>query len=515
MKSPSKNSSNKAETDKSTKQTEEVAEKPKSKDDSKSSSSKKESTSKESKSQSSKSTKDSSAKTTESKGASTKSSSKGAKDSSKKEVKKSDKENKDNKTKDKEVVEKEKEKEKEKPKSSSKPKPKPKPKQQENQKQQSQKQQQKPKQQLKGRQKGKVGRSPSRSRSRSPPFRRFNARRPAVPIRPPVHPRSRFDRFQEIRKREEYERIQHERIQIRREKERIRLERLKLEHEKLEILHFEREKIAKEREELARKRQHLEMERKRAEFQAVKRPIIDRDEHGHGHGRSPDNFHPTAHHGSRRGGEESHSGSHHARPVVESSRYFPACVRIRCPHSYAWRFSFHFHAPSKRFEARESRNASKRGKFTDSVDYAERRSVDNRRHNSSSSHDRDDRKEFRRDTREHNRFEDSRREHRFTEKDTTNGIIDSRMFGSSESRNWSAPVAAGGGNQWTSSTDRWSSTFDSSHAQNTISPSMIASSVSDLFPTANYSGLPITGLSTSSSSYMHQNRRFWVLCEAR
>lgn len=292
-----------------------------------------------------------------------------------------------------------------------------------------------------------------------------------------MHPRGRFDRFQENRKREEYERIQHERLEIRRAKELIRQERIKLEKEKLELLHFERQKIEKEREELARKRQHLEMERKRAEFQAVKRPMIE------GHGRSPDNFHSSSHHGSRRG-DESHSS--HARPVVESSR----------------------------FEPRESRNSSKRGKFADSsADYTERRSVDNRRHNSStSSHDRDDRKEFRRDTREHNRFEDSRRDHgRYADKDTSNGIsIDSRMFASSDSRNWSAPVAAGSGNQWASSTDRWSSTFDSTHAQSTISPSLITSgsvSVSDLFPNTNYSGLPLTGLS-NSGSYLHQNRRF-------
>lgn len=147
-------------------------------------------------------------------------------------------------------------------------------------------------------------------------------------MRPPIHQRGRFDRFQENRKREEFDRIKHERIQIQREKERIRQERQKLEHEKLQMLHFEREKIAKEREELARKRQHLEMERKRAEFQAVKRPMID------GHGRSPDNFHPVAHHGNRRGGDESHSGTHHVRPVVESSRYFPACERICSPSSY-------------------------------------------------------------------------------------------------------------------------------------------------------------------------------------
>ncbi len=90
------------------------------------------------------------------------------------------------------------------------------------------------------------------------------------------------------------------------------------------MLHFERQKIEKEREELARKRQHLEMERKRAEFQAVKRPMIE------GHGRSPDNFHSSSHHGSRRG-DESHSS--HARPVVESSRYYDLHASIPLLHT--------------------------------------------------------------------------------------------------------------------------------------------------------------------------------------
>lgn len=183
---------------------------------------------------------------------------------------------------------------------------------------------------------------------------------------------------------------------------------------------------------------------------------------------------------------------------------------------------------TQRFESRDARSSLKRSKYNDNgIDYDQHRASESSRR-PHSSNDRDERKDIRRDSRDERRgggggggggsgsFEDSRRgDHRYPEKDNSNGMVDSpRVFGASapDSRNnWpSAPVPA---NQWTTSaTDRWTSSFDSNHAQSALSPPIMPNSVSsmtDIFSSSSngYSGLPLGGMS-SSSSYMHPTRRF-------
>lgn len=160
-----------------------------------------------------------------------------------------------------------------------------------------------------------------------------------------------------------------------------------------------------------------------------------------------------------------------------------------------------------RYDSRESRNNGfKRSKYDS--DYE-------RRHNSHSSHDRDERKDFRRDSRERGRFEDSRRE-RFNEKDGGSGgggsdLPSARQFAASnDSRgNWSATVATP--SQWSSSSDRWVTSFDTnSHQPSALNSSIISSSmnnITDMY-SGNYSSLPMPGIAASSTYSVHSNRRF-------